>query len=353
MADLDGDGRRDLISGDFFGHVHWFARLPDGSFASAQLLRTPDGATLDAVDASTPLPCDVDGDGQLDLLLGNMDGELLWARGIPRPPEPLAPADGSSAPEDPARSAPPAAGDRPAPSEPPAGSALEGLPPLPAPRFEPPRPFLVQGQPVRRESGDSAPTLGDWDRDGDPDLILGAQDGSVVWYPNLGGPGLAALGPEQLLIEPLAWGERGQGRSDKRVKPALFDWNGDGWLDLLLGDYTVSEGPPSDPAALAAPQAELAAAELGLEPWTRSQAQRAEELLALWRGSPAPPPSGDDPRMYAEAHRQAMAEAERDPAYRRAMQAQLAALERLALADTRFDERGHLWIHLRQPPAAR
>jgi hypothetical protein len=387
LADLDGDGRRDLLSGDFFGQVHWFARLPDGSFAAAELLRTADGALLDAVDASTPLPCDVDGDGQLDLLIGNMDGELLWARGILAAPQ--VPASDPSPPIEPdgARTSGPENADarrasRPAdlvsdlgveqgavqgaepgaeqradrvtdqPGEPSPAAAL-GLPPFPAPRFEPPRPFLVQGQPVRRESGDAAPVLGDWDRDGDLDLLLGAQDGSLVWYPNLSGPGLTALGPEELLIEPLPWGQRGQGRSDKRIKPALFDWNGDGWLDLALGDYTVLDGPPSDPAALAPAQAELAAAEAALEPWQTAQSRRAEALLATWRGAQTPPPTGDDPRLYAEAHRQAMAEAEQDPAYRQAMVAQLAALARYALLDTRFDERGHLWIHLRQPPPAR
>lgn len=330
MADLDGDGRSDVLSGDFFGHVHWFARRPEGGFLPGELLLQGDGLILDAGDASTPVPADVDGDGRLDLLIGNMAGDLLWARGL----APLAAgAVDSAAPpsEDTSQTANP-----------------EVAAPLAAPRFGTPVPLLADGEPIRVERGDAAPVLGDWDKDGALDLVLGAQDGSVVWFRNLGPRGLLHLGPATELLAPLEWGQRGTGRPDKRVKPALFDWNNDGWLDLILGDYTILPGPECDPAVEAEARARQAEADRGLEPWTARQAELAEITLQLWRAQGAPGGEQDPSRLHVLAYQHAMQQVEQDAQYRLAMGVHLAALEHYALVDTRYDERGHVWIYLRQ-----
>jgi FG-GAP-like repeat len=337
LADLDGDGRQDLVSGDFFGQVHWFARRPEGGFQAAELLRLSNDEILDAGDASTPLPVDVDGDGTLDLLIGNMAGDLVWARGVPALP---------SGSPDPVQQATLADQNACAPEDEPDPSG-----PLAAARFEVPVALLAAGEPIRVERGDAAPGVADWDRDGDLDLVLGAQDGSVVWFQNLGSTGLLQLGPAVELISPLEWGQRGEGRPDKRVKPALFDWNHDGWLDLVLGDYTVVAGPDTDPAVEAEARARQAAAELLLEPWNKRQEALAEGLLQRWRESGAPGGESDPARLHVLAYQRAMQLVEQDADYRAAMGMHLDALEHYALVDTRFEERGYLWVYLRLPAA--
>src|SRR5262249_60887456 len=64
-----------------------------------------------------------------------------------------------------------------------------------------------------------------------------ASDGGVVWYRNAGGKLEAA----RTLVKPspLGWGgddRRNPGEWGLRVKPCVVDWDGDGRLDLLLGD---------------------------------------------------------------------------------------------------------------------
>jgi hypothetical protein len=98
--------------------------------------------------------------------------------------------------------------------------------------------------------GDAAPVVADWDGDGKPDLIVGAGDGSVVWYRNEGTATAPKLAAAQVLVppSPSPW------RDDKarhpndwgvRVKPCVVDWDGDGRLDLLLGDLGGwFEAPP-------------------------------------------------------------------------------------------------------------
>ena len=87
----------------------------------------------------------------------------------------------------------------------------------------------------------AAPVAADWDADGKLDLILGSEDGSVFWYRNAGTPGAPKLEAARVLVgeSPVGWSgdeTRVKGEWGLRVKPCLVDWNGDGRLDLLLGD---------------------------------------------------------------------------------------------------------------------
>ena len=45
----------------------------------------------------------------------------------------------------------------------------------------------ADGRPIK-VAGDAAPVAADWDGDGVLDLLVGAEDGSVVWYRNAGTP---------------------------------------------------------------------------------------------------------------------------------------------------------------------
>ena len=71
--DLDGDGL-DVISGSWPGELYFFRRESDGKFAAGEKLKDPSGTPISFGSASTVFAVDWDSDGDLDLLLGNING---------------------------------------------------------------------------------------------------------------------------------------------------------------------------------------------------------------------------------------------------------------------------------------
>ena len=157
--------------------------------------------------AAAPFAYDHDGDGDLDLLVGNIRGHVILIRN-----------DGSREK--------PVFGKSKAPIE--AGGAAIEVP-----------------------GGDAGPTITDWDADGMPDLIVGAGDGSVFWFRNKGTKGNPAYEKGVVLVK----GGGQEGRPGQllegsvpngpgmRSKPCATDFDGDGDLDLLVGDYTSMMKP--------------------------------------------------------------------------------------------------------------
>jgi hypothetical protein len=96
-------------------------------------------------------------------------------------------------------------------------------------------------------------TLGDWRGTGTPDLLVGSLEGYIFWYKTLSTKPLHFAPPERVRLgdqeirrvakpNPAAgyhWGSS-QGPSDGfnggYSNPVLADWDGDGLLDLLVGD---------------------------------------------------------------------------------------------------------------------
>ncbi len=193
--DLDGDGRSDVISGSWPGEIYFFRRQHDGKFAAGVQLKDKDGKPLNVGSASAPFAADWNGDGAPDLIVGTVLGEVWF---IPNESK---------------------------------GKELV---------FGTPRRLEAAGQPIK-VSGDAAPIVADWDGDGKPDLIVGADDGSVGWYRNTGTAKEPKLEAAQQLVgkSPIGWGsddKRGPRDWGLRVKPCVFDWEGTGRPDLLLGD---------------------------------------------------------------------------------------------------------------------
>jgi len=203
LVDLDGDGLTDILSGSYPGDLYFFRRQRDGTFSAGEHMQATNGKALYAGEAATAFAVDWDANETLDLLLGDINGYVYLAR------------------------------------------RNKGL------TFDPPEKLSVAGKPIEAPGGNSAPVAADWDGDGLLDLVVGSAEGNVDWFRNQGRPSEPRLeAGRPLLGESLVkWGSFNPKRPDQwglRVKPCVIDWNGDGKLDLLLGDRCGSfEGKPA------------------------------------------------------------------------------------------------------------
>jgi hypothetical protein len=204
-VDLDGDGLTDILSGSWPGEIYLFRRQKDGTFGEGEPLKDKAGQPVNPGSAAAAFAHDWDGDDRLDLIAGTVDGSVWLLRNVGERKKPV---------------------------------------------FADPEELPADGKPVKVD-GDAAPVVADWDGDAKPDLVVGADDGSVVWFHNTGKAKTPKLGPAQILVPKsvAAQGSRpdpGTGEWGTRAKPCVVDWNGDGKPDLLLGDVNAYfEGKPA------------------------------------------------------------------------------------------------------------
>jgi|GEM_PF-1194374 len=186
VTDLDGDSRLDLLVGDYEGTIQRFEQTTAGGsdFTLVGLLTTPSG-TLNVGNGATPTATDLDGDGRVDLLVGEIYGTIMHYEQT-------------------------TAG----------GNEFTQVGLLATPTGT----ITVDTRP--------SPTVTDVDGDGLLDLLVGSTNDNVVRFEQttVGGAVFAALGAlttDGTAALTVTWG-----------KPTVTDLDADGLLDLVVGEYS-------------------------------------------------------------------------------------------------------------------
>ena len=187
FADLDRDGDLDLVIGDWEGNLSYYANTTI-RMQAVYTEQTGAANPFDGIDVgffAAPHLVDLDGDGDLDLVIGELHGTLNYYE-----------------------------------------NTGTGLAPIYTERTDAANPF--DGIDVALYS---APILDDLDGDGDLDLIIGRQDGTLSYFENTG----TAMAP--IYTERTGGANPFNGIDIGSFSlPSFTDLDVDGDLDLIIGE---------------------------------------------------------------------------------------------------------------------
>jgi len=176
-GDVDQDGDLDLIVGEKNGNLNYYTNHgtpsePDWSLVTEELIY------ITGMENSAPAFGDIDGDGDLDILVGDKQGLLAFIENIGTPKKPK---------------------------------------------------WVLKDKTYFQidVGSNSVPRLIDIDKDGDLDLMMGNYTGRVILYLNKGTKNAPLFSIESTRFA--------SAKITRNSVPALFDWNQDTNVDLILG----------------------------------------------------------------------------------------------------------------------
>lgn len=277
LADFDGDGDLDLITGEFLDKMTYFQNVGTATkpeFAAGQFLENAEGLIKMDLEMIIPVAVDWDQDGKIDLVVGDEDGRVALVRntgelkgGIPVFESPKYFRQKADNLKFGALVTPVSFdwdqdGDLDIIAGNSAGyiSFIENLQDGKTPKWAEPVLLTVDGKPFRSQAGKNGSIQGpaeakwgyttlsvaDWDGDGKADIIFNGIWGKVEWLRNLGDGNLAK--PELVKVDwqgqqvpSPAW-NWWKPQSDElapqwRTTPVAIDWNEDGLMDLVMLDH--------------------------------------------------------------------------------------------------------------------
>lgn len=201
FADFDGDGDPDIITGEFVDGFTWFENIGtrgEPQFAAGRQLTNRRGEIRMHLEMIQPRCTDWDGDGRIDLIVGDEDGRVALMRNT--------------------------------------GKVRKGMPQFDAPVY-----FRQKADAVKFGAL-ATPWSFDWDGDGEDDIITGNSSGEIAFIKNLGG-GKSWAEPVNFTVDGkvlrIMAGENGsiQGPAERKwgyTVLSVADWDGDGKADLIV-----------------------------------------------------------------------------------------------------------------------
>ncbi len=326
FCDMNNDGIRDFISNSYDpGHCFYFRGLGDGTFAEREELVDKAGIPVRSAPeqkrdvqsfGSFFAPVDWDADGDQDILIGCFNGELK-----------LRINEGDAAEY---------------------AFAKENI-------------TINVGDKPLKVSAHCCPIIADWDGDGLWDVLAGSDDGSVTWFQNIGTKASPQLAEGVTLVQKhdgngynlVRWNES-EITPGIRSQIEVVDHNGDGKLDLLVGDFcTAFEMRTMDEAEKVQFQKLLADLEASGKPFADKMKALREDFTKRYPGDAIN--SDEANAEWSKAYKELQESPEAKQMEEQ--EAKLVREIRPYLADTRdsgdrsFDlakPHGYVWLYIRK-----